>query len=83
MFNYLKTIHSIKITDVMQSQTNGIRNLILNEYFNLPIPVPPMEKQKEIATHITNIRLEAQKLKDKTKEALQKASNEIENILLN
>lgn len=83
VFNYLKTIHNIKITDVMQSQTNGIRNLILNEYLNLPIPVPPIYKQKEIAKHITDIRNKAQQLKDQTKELLKKASEEIEEILLN
>lgn len=83
VFNYLKTVHNIKITDVMQSQTNGIRNLIMNEYFNLPIPIPPLEKQKEIADHITAIRMQAQNLKDKTKEALAQASKEIENLLLN
>ncbi|NCQ18727.1 MAG: hypothetical protein GW805_10440 [Ignavibacteria bacterium] len=81
-FNYLKTIHNIKITDVMQSQTNGIRNLILSEYFNLPIPIPSLTKQKEIAKHITDIRKQAQQLKDKTKEALEKAGKEIESILL-
>lgn len=82
VFNYLKTIHNIKITDVMQSQTNGIRNLIMNEYLNLPIPVPPLDKQKEIADHITSIRQQAKQLEDKTKEALEKANEEIEKILL-
>jgi restriction endonuclease S subunit len=82
VFNYLKTIHNIKITDVMQSQTNGIRNLILNEYLSLPIPVPPIDKQKEIAEHIAGIRQQAQQLKDKTSELLKKASEEIEWMLL-
>lgn len=49
---------------------------------NLPIPNPELEKQKEIADHITAIRQQAQQLKDKTKEALKKASEEIEKILL-
>jgi restriction endonuclease S subunit len=83
VFNFLKTLHNIKITDVMQSQTNGIKNLILGEYFNLPIPVPPLDKQKEIADHITSIRNQAQALKDITKDLLKKASEEIEEILLN
>jgi restriction endonuclease S subunit len=48
----------------------------------IKIPVPPFEKQKEIAGHITNIRQQAQQLKDKTKEALKKASKEIDAILL-
>ena len=82
VFNYLKTIHNIKITDVMQSQTNGIRNLIMNEFLNLPIPIPPLEKQKEIANHITNIRQQAQALKELTNALLQQASKEIEDILI-
>ncbi len=48
-----------------------------------PIPVPPLDKQKEIAEHITGIRQQAQQLKDKTNELLKKASEEIEEILLN
>lgn len=49
----------------------------------LPIPTPPLDKQKKIAEHITGIRQQAQQLKDKTKELLKKASEEIEEILLN
>jgi hypothetical protein len=45
--------------------------------------VPPLSKQKEIAEHRTNIRNQAQDLKDKTKDLLAKASKEIEEILLN
>ena len=49
---------------------------------SLLIPVPPPDKQKEIANHITDIRQQAQQLKDKTKELLKTASEEIEKILL-
>jgi len=49
----------------------------------LPIPTPPLEKQIEISNHISKIRQQAQELKDKTKVALQKANEEIENLLLN
>ena len=50
---------------------------------SLLIPVPPLVKQKEIAEHITNISNQAQTLKDQTKDLLRKASEEIEEILLN
>jgi restriction endonuclease S subunit len=50
---------------------------------SIRIPVPPLDKQKEIANHVTDIRNKAQQLKDKTKELLKKASEEIEEILLN
>lgn len=48
----------------------------------IKIPIPPLPKQKEIAEHITDIRKQAQQLKEKTNEALKKASEEIEKILL-
>lgn len=57
-------------------------NINLDEIGILPIPVPPLAKQKEIAKHITDIRNKAQELKDKTKELLKRASEEIEEILL-
>jgi restriction endonuclease S subunit len=83
LFCFLKTVHNIKLTDAMQSQTNGIRNLIMSNYFNQIIPLPKIDKQKEIANHISEIRKQAQKLKNQTAEALKSASNEIEKILLN
>lgn len=49
---------------------------------SIRIPVPPLDKQKEIADHIAGIRQQAQKLKDNTNEALKKASEKIEKILL-
>lgn len=49
---------------------------------SIRIPIPSLSKQKEIANHISDIRKQAQTLKDKTKDALKKASEEIENILI-
>lgn len=46
------------------------------------ISVPPLARQEEIAEHITTIRKQAQQLKNKTKEAMEKAGKEIESILL-
>ncbi len=59
-----------------------VENLNIDLVKKVSIPVPPLDKQKEIADHITGIRQQAQQLKDKTKEALKKASEEIEKILL-
>ncbi len=57
-------------------------HLYPNDVKHIRIPIPPLDKQKEIADKITAIRQQAQQLKDKTKEALKKASGEIEEILL-
>lgn len=83
LFCFLKTIHNIKITEIMQSQTNGIRNLIMREYFNQQIVLPPIEKQKEIATEANRRRFEAQQLEKEARETLERARQEIEQIILN
>ncbi|GHT41170.1 hypothetical protein FACS189437_07740 [Bacteroidia bacterium] len=82
VFNYLKTLHNIKVTNVMQSQTNGIRNLILNEYFALPISLPPLDKQQEIITHISEIRKQAKFLQIEATNILETAKQKVEQIIL-
>jgi restriction endonuclease S subunit len=82
LFNYLKTVHNIKLTDAMQSQTNGIRNLIMSNYFNQTIPIPPKEKQTEIASHITDLRNQAKQLELDADQIMTEAKVEVENIIL-
>lgn len=75
-------MHNIKLTDAMQSQTNGIRNLIMSNYYNQHIPLPPLEKQNEIAQHIQSIRNQARNLQKEAQEILEKAKKEVEQIIL-
>ncbi len=82
LFCYLKTIHNIKITEIMQSQTNGIRNLIMGEYLGQSIVLPPMEKQIEIALEANYRRFEAQRLAKEANAVLDKARLQVEEIVL-
>jgi restriction endonuclease S subunit len=82
LFYYLKTLHNIKLTDAMQSQTNGIRNLIMNDYYNLNIVVPSIKKQNEIAEHIKTIKEQAGQLKAEAKDILENAKKEVEKMIL-
>ncbi len=82
LFCFLKTVHNIKLTDAMQSQTNGIRNLIMNNYFNQEIPVPPLGKQEEIATHISGLRDLAKKLQTEATTVLSTAKQTVEQMIL-
>jgi len=50
---------------------------------SIPIPVPDIDKQNEIANHINGIRQQAQAIINKTKHDLEDANKEIEFILLN
>lgn len=80
LFSILKTkIYSLLLNREKRGQTS---HLYPDDVKHIIIPVPLLAKQKEIAEHITDIRKQAQQLKDKTKEALKKASEEIEKILL-
>lgn len=82
LYFYLKTMYNIKITDSMQSQTNGIRNLIMSDYFNQTIVVPPLKMQQEIVEHISEMRARAKKLQAEGAEVLQKAKMEVERMIL-
>lgn len=83
LYCYLKTAHNIKLTDAMQSQTNGLRNLILSEYFNQQIPFPSsIDKQREIADNIAAIRAEAKRLEQEGEEILQSARQQVEKMIL-
>ncbi|MDD2285456.1 MAG: restriction endonuclease subunit S [Paludibacter sp.] len=81
-YHYVKSALDVLKYDYLI--TGGVIPKLTKEALeSIRIPVPPLDKQKKIAEHITGIRQQAQQMKDKTNEALKKASEEIEKILLN
>jgi restriction endonuclease S subunit len=81
VFHFLRsTPMQIEIKRNITGATNG--HLLPEDIKHFPIPVPPIEKQEEIAGYITATRRQAHILKDKIQEALTNASREIEAILL-
>ena len=82
LFCFLKTIHNIKITEIMQSQTNGIRNLIMSEYLNQLIVLPPLDKQKEIGKEANRRMVESQRLSLEADKVLEDVRVEIEKMIL-
>ncbi len=60
----------------------NINNLNFNMISRLKVPLPPLEKQNEIAEHITQIREEAKKLQKEAKEELEQAKQEVEQMIL-
>jgi len=81
LFCFLKTIHNINITEVMQSQTSGIRNLIIREYFNQSIILPEKTKQIEIADKVNEMRNNAFQLLQEADKELAKASWEAAQVI--
>ena len=82
LFYYLKTLHNIKFTEKMQSQTNGIRNLITSEYLDTPIINVDCQKQHEIVQHIDKVRATATQLQQEANEILAQAKQKIERMIL-
>ncbi len=79
---FLRLVHNMRLTETMQSQTNGIRNLILSEYYNQQIPIPPIEKQKEIIYHIGTLYNRVKQLQHEATTILSDAKQEIEQMIL-
>ncbi|TWP26701.1 hypothetical protein ETU09_09050 [Apibacter muscae] len=57
-------------------------NINSEEYKSLPIPLPPLEKQNEIAEHIQGIRAQAKELQEQAKKILEEAKQEVEKMIL-
>ena len=75
-------MHNVKLTETMQSQTNGIRNLIMYSYFAQNIPLPEKDKQEAIIRNISRLLTKAQKLENEAIQILEQAKIEIEQMIL-
>ncbi len=82
LYCFLKTMYNIGVTGSMQSQTNGIRNLILDEFLSQPIVVPPSEKQQEIVDSVYAMREKAKSLQEEGKNILEQAKREVERMII-
>lgn len=75
-------MYNIGITESMQSQTNGIRNLITDEFLSQTIVVPSLQKQQEIVDNITNIKNKAKALQQEGKDILESAKRNVERMII-
>ncbi len=57
-------------------------NINLDEIGQIILPIPPINKQQEIADHISAIRAEAKRLEQEGEEILQSARLQVEQIIL-
>lgn len=80
LFEYLRFVYNIGLTEVMQNQTNGIRNLIVSEFLAQTIIVP--ENNKEIGLKMKAIREQAKMMELEAEQEWQKARAQFEKELL-
>lgn len=80
LFEYLRFVYNIGLTEVMQNQTNGIRNLIVSEFLTQTIIVP--ENNKEIGLKMKAIREQAKMMELEAEQEWQMARAQFEKGLL-
>ncbi len=80
-YYYLSTMYRIGMTESMQSQTNGIRNLIMSLFLKQLILLP--NNQCEIVEHINTIYMKATSIEKQANSLLIEAIDKIEKIILN
>ena len=69
--------------EYIQNQTTGIRNLILEKFMSIPIPVPPdLKIQDEIAKEVFNRVEQARNLQREATHGIDKAKAEVERLIL-
>ena len=81
VFEYLRLMHHIGFTEVMQTQTNGIRNLMMDEYLRQTLLLPSLEKQRAMADKTNDMRQKAKALERQASDAVCDARAEVERIL--
>lgn len=82
LYYFLRTMYNIGVSESMQSQTNGIRNLIIDEFLSQTVIIPLPKKQQEIVNNIQKIRQRAQELQNDGKNILENAKRKIERMII-
>ena len=67
---------------ILRSSVGGAQpNISGKEILKINIPIPSLQKQNEIATHISQIRNKANALKQEGKGILEQAKQEVEQMI--
>ncbi|TWP28275.1 hypothetical protein ETU08_11235 [Apibacter muscae] len=88
-----KDINPFFISEILNSSIGKIQmdrlsrpavqaNINFEEIKSIKIPLPPIEKQNEIAEHIQGIRAQAKELQEQAQKILEEAKQEVEKMIL-
>ncbi|MDD5489742.1 MAG: restriction endonuclease subunit S [Candidatus Moranbacteria bacterium] len=70
VFTYLQAIYHLGYTEFLQNQTTGIKNLRLDDFFNIKIIKLPKTEQKKVAKFAFDMREKAKRLELQALETL-------------
>ena len=82
--NYLFPLLNTKYYKILinREKTGQTSHIYPKDVESIKIPLPPLQKQNEIAAHISQIRNKANALKQEGKEILEQAKQEVEQMIL-
>lgn len=80
VYHFLSTMYRVGTTESMQSQTNGIRNLVMNSFLKQQILIP--DNQNEIVNYIEAMYIKAASLEEEAMTIINQAKAKIEKIIL-
>lgn len=68
---------------ILKNSVGGAQpNISETDITRIDIPLPPKEKQDEIAAHIQHIRVQAKQLQEEAKAVLEEAKREVEKMII-
>lgn len=80
LFSLLKT--NIYKDLLNREKTGQTSHIYSKDIKNIKIPLPSLEKQNEIADHISNIRQTAEQLEQEANDIMENAKDEVERLIL-
>jgi len=83
LFAYLKSIYALNYMEYLQNQTTGIKNLIWEEFTDIPIVLPPKDTQEKLAEETKDRMTKAIALRHKASTVLDEAKKQVEEMILN
>lgn len=84
-------VSTVFLSEILKTKQQEIYNLqqgagqphvYAKDLEKLKIPLPPKEKQDEIAAHIQHIRTQAKQLQEEAKAVLEEAKREVEKVII-
>lgn len=82
LFTYLKAIYALNYMEYLQNQTTGIKNLIWEEFADIPVVLPPKDIQKKLAEETKNRMTKAVVLRREANNILKDAKKKVEEMIL-
>lgn len=82
VFTYLKTLYQMGYMEFIQNQTTGIKNLLLDEFYEIPLVLMSDKEQKEIAKKFISDMMNVKNTIDRAYQELSDSRDEAQKRIL-